>query len=123
MAHAFEAQTVVEPFTPVVRPNGPAAAALLAGGIGGAALGIFTTAAEVIPAVKTALTWVNPVGPLSGKTGLAVIVWLASWAVLHFGLWRQSDIALGRILLVTYILIAVGIVFTFPPVYTTLAGE
>ena len=103
-------------------PNGPAAAALLASGIGAAALGLITTSAEMVASIKTALTWFDPVGPLSGKTGLAIIIWLVAWAVLHFGLWRGKDVALARIVAITYALYAIGLVFTFPPVYVALAG-
>jgi hypothetical protein len=55
----------------------------VAAGIGSTALGLFTTLAEANTFVKEVLTFYSPVGPLSGKTTLAVIVWLLSWAILH----------------------------------------
>jgi len=38
------------------------AAALVAGGIGAAAIGLLTTLAEASAGIKTALNWYNPVG-------------------------------------------------------------
>jgi len=62
--------------------NGPAAAALLAGGIGAVAYGIFIILAEGIKVVGNALNWYNPSGNLSGKTGMMIIVWLVTWGIL-----------------------------------------
>jgi len=55
--------------------NGPAAAAILASGIGSMALGLFTTLAQAITSIKNALNLYDPAGPLSGKTTVAVVVW------------------------------------------------
>lgn len=61
------------------KPNGPVAAALLAAGWGVFAIGLMTTLAEAMAAVANALNWYGPVGPLSGKTGVGIIVWLVAW--------------------------------------------
>ncbi len=50
------------------KPEGPIAAAILAGGIGCLTLGIFTTLAEASTSIKDWLQWNDRVGPLSGKT-------------------------------------------------------
>jgi hypothetical protein len=42
--------------------------------------------AEASPAVKNLLNWWNPVGPLSGKTGVAVAVWLVVAELVGFEL-------------------------------------
>src|SRR5688500_10838322 len=65
------------------KPEGPIAAAILAAGLGSLALGILTTLAEANENFKEFLNLYDPVGPLSGKTTGAVIVWLVAWAVLH----------------------------------------
>ena len=112
------ADTIIEESlkAPLLLPNGPAAAAILAAAIGGFFLGLATTAAEAMPAVKTALTWVGPVGPLSGKTGVGLIAWIVSW--LAFGIaWRRSDVRFGRIYALTLILLAIGFLGTFPIFY------
>ncbi len=98
------------------KPNGPVAAAFLAAGIGSFALGVLTTGAEASEAVANALRWSAPVGPLSGKTGLAVIVWLVAWAVLA-SRWRSKEVAFRAVYRWTLVLIALGLLLTFPPFF------
>jgi acyl CoA:acetate/3-ketoacid CoA transferase alpha subunit len=71
------------------KPEGPIAAAVIAGGIGAAALGVFTTLAEASTGVKNWLQWSDAVGPLSGKVVVALMVWLVAWAILHVALRRR----------------------------------
>lgn len=104
------------------RPNGPVAAALLAGGIGCAAMGVTTTLAEVGPAISAAFNWYNPVGPLTGKVLVAVIVYFLSWIVLHFA-WRGKEVNFRPIATLAFVLAAVGLLGTFPPVFELFAGE
>jgi hypothetical protein len=94
------------------QPVGEAAAAILAAGVGSFAMGLMTTLAE-IPAIKSALNFYNPVGPLSGKTIVAVVIWLISWAVLYF-LWKGKEVQFPRVFTATLILIALGVLGTFP---------
>ncbi len=93
--------------------NGPAAAAILAAGIGSLTLGIVTTLAEANAAISSALNLYPPVGPLSGKTLVAVVVWLASWVILHL-MWRDKQVDFGRVFTTTLVLIALGFLGTFP---------
>ena len=93
--------------------NGPAAAAILASGIGCLALGLLTTLAQAIPPAKEALKLYSPTGPMSGKTILAVAVWLVAWAMLHF-LWRNKQVDFGRIFIIALILIGLAFLGTFP---------
>ncbi|MEW5988790.1 MAG: hypothetical protein AB1791_19365 [Chloroflexota bacterium] len=101
--------------------TGPAAAALIAGGIGALVIGLMTTGAEISEGLKNVLNWWNPAGPLVGKTGLGIIVWLISWFVLN-RLWKDKAYDLGKAFTITLILIAVGLVLTFPPVFEIFAG-
>lgn len=71
-------------------PSGPTAAAMIAAGLGTLALGIFTTLAEASSAMHDFLEFNARVGPLSGKTILAVCVFLGSWAILA-AVWRQAN--------------------------------
>jgi hypothetical protein len=98
------------------KPNGPVAAALLAGGIGCAVLGIVTFANQVAPASAFSqwLVWYKPVGALVGKSSLAIIAFLLAWAVLGT-LWRRQELRFGRIAVISFILLAVGLIGTFPP--------
>ncbi len=93
--------------------NGPAAAAMLASGIGCLALGLFTTLAQALAPVKEALNFYSPTGPMSGKTILATAIWLVAWAMLHY-LWRSEQVDFGKIFAVTLALIAFGFLGTFP---------
>lgn len=101
--------------------TGPAAAAFIASGIGCTALGLLTALAEAVPAVKNSLNWWDPAGPLSGKTGLAVILWLASWVVLHL-LWKDKPVRISKAFATTLVLIVLGLAGTFPLIYKMFAG-
>jgi lysylphosphatidylglycerol synthetase-like protein (DUF2156 family) len=98
------------------RPNGPAAAAILAAGIGACALGLLTTLAQASRTVARLLTFSDAVGPLSGKTTIAVVIWLVAWALLS-ALWRGKDVRFERVWTATVILLALGLLGTFPPFY------
>jgi hypothetical protein len=104
------------------KPEGPISAAILAAGVGSLALGLFTTLAEASTAVKDWLQWSDPVGPLSGKTGMAVLVWLVSWVVLHLWL-RGKAYETRKALTVALILIAFGVLGTFPTFFEAFAPE
>lgn len=103
------------------RPNGPVAAALLAGGIGIAAIGVTTTLAEVSPAVARAFTWSAAVGPLSGKIGVGLIIYFLAWLVAHFSL-RGKNVNFSTYATVSFVLLIVGVLLTFPPVFELIAG-
>lgn len=109
------------PLHAVERSEGPAAAALLAAGIGVAALGVVTTLAEASESFKDWLAFSDDVGPLSGKTIIAVVVWLVAWAILH-PLLRRSRLSSG-ILIITAILVLIGVAGTFPVIFEAFAPE
>src|SRR5215207_8350248 len=94
-------------FAEIERPTGPVAAAGLAVGIGALVLGFLTTLNEASESVHDFLEFDEDVGPLSGKTIIAVVAYVASWAVLH-GLWRRQNPALRPILIATVVLIRAG---------------
>jgi hypothetical protein len=100
------------------KPNGPVAAALLAGGIGCAVLGLVTFINETnsTSAFSQSLVWVKPVGGLSGKSSLAIIAFLVSWIILGL-VWRGQEVKFGTITTISFILLAIGLLGTFPPVW------
>ena len=104
------------------KPEGPVAAAIIAGGIGAVALGLFTTLAEANETVKGWLELTTDVGPLGGKTVFAVVVWLISWAILHFSM-RETPYESRRALVIALVLVAVGILGTFPIFFQAFAAE
>ncbi|HEY2937672.1 MAG TPA: hypothetical protein VGJ25_13800 [Gaiellaceae bacterium] len=101
-------------------PTGPAAAVTLAAGIGVLVLGIVTTLAEASTSVSDGLQWNDRVGPLSGKTIIASAAFFAAWGVLA-ALWRRSSLPLRPVLVATGILIAFGLLGTFPTFFQTFA--
>jgi len=96
--------------------NGPAAAAILASGFGSLALGLITTLAQAITTVRSALNLYDPAGPLSGKTTVAVVIWLVAWAVFH-QLWKDHHVNFTKVYIATLIMIALGLLGTFPPFF------
>lgn len=107
--------------TEINKPNGPVAAALLAGGIGSAALGLATLGVEASAAFKTAMNWYNPVGPLMGKSSVGIIAFFLSWVILN-NIWKGKETDFNRIAIVAIVLVAVGLILTFPPVWSLLLG-
>ena len=105
------------------KPNGPVSAALLGGGIGAAVFGLVTLLYEVndTSASATSLTWYKPVGGLSGKSSLGIIAFFLSWAILHY-VWKDKETDFARISTISIVLLAVGLLGTFPPVWHLLAG-
>jgi hypothetical protein len=103
--------------------TGEAAAAFLAGGIGCFVLGVLVTLTEMPALVdlKNALNWNNPVGPLGGKTGVAVIAFLVSWGIAHFTM-KNKEVNLKTYVIVAGILTALGFLLTFPPFFELFAG-
>jgi hypothetical protein len=97
-------------------PNGAAAAALLAAGFGAFTLALLVVLAASSGAVARGLDFYAPAGPLSGKTSVAVIVWLAIWFVLDRK-WRSLDVAFARVWWWTLVLFALAFLGTFPPFF------
>ena len=106
---AFDYQPGAE--TPKV--NGPAMAALVAAGIGSAALGLLVVLSEAVPAVKTFMDFYSPVGPLAGKSTYAVVAYLVSWGILA-ALWKGKEISFPIAYIATLVLIALGLIGSFP---------
>ena len=98
--------------------NGPAAAALLAGGIGSAAMGLITLIYELDDqsGFSKSMTWYKPVGGLSGKSSWAIIIFFVSWAILHY-VWKDKETDFSRISSIAIALLVVGLLGTFPPVW------
>jgi hypothetical protein len=101
--------------------NGAAAAAILASAIGACALGALTAVSEVVASLRPLLAFYPPAGPLSGRAALAVLVWLAAWACLHAS-WKERQVDFSKIFIWTLILLAGGLIGTFPPPFEEL-GE
>ncbi len=101
--------------------DGPAAAAVLAAGIGLAVTGIISSLAEAINSFGKALVWVKPVGDLSGKTIIGIVVWLVAWLVLGLT-WKDRDVSYRPVAIIAAVLLAVGLLTTFPPFFELFAA-
>jgi hypothetical protein len=98
------------------KPNGPVAAALLAGGIGCAVMGGLTFYNQVFPttSLSKSLNWYAPVGTLAGKSGLAILAFILSWIILAL-FWRGREVRFKTVSWIAFALLAIGLVGTFPP--------
>jgi hypothetical protein len=94
--------------------NGAGAAAVLAAGIGAFAVGLIATVADKSAAIKAAMIFSKPTGPLSGVTTSAIVVWLIAWVILH-ARWRGKTVNLGRVGAAALVLLVLGLLLTFPP--------
>lgn len=103
-------------------PNGSGAAAILAAGIGSAALGIFALAGDAFPAMNSFFTFYKPTGGLSGVSTSAIIVWLVSWFFLGRA-WNGRTVAMAKVNMAAFLLLAVGVLLTFPPVMDLIQGK
>jgi hypothetical protein len=94
--------------------SGSGAAALLAAGLGAFALAILSIAGDQIAGFKRRMIFYRPTGPLSGVTTSAITVWLVAWGLLEWR-WRRRSVATGKIAAAALILLALGLLLTFPP--------
>ncbi|HSJ97648.1 MAG TPA: hypothetical protein VLC53_11275 [Myxococcota bacterium] len=97
--------------------NGAALAAFLAAGIGAFALGMIVVLGETGLFAAPALY--APAGGVTGRTTLAAAVWLIGWAVLHRR-WKDRQIGARTVYALSLLLIGLGILLTFPPVWKLL---
>ena len=94
--------------------NGAAVAAFLAAGIGAFAVGLVVILNEAGLFAAPALY--APAGGVTGRTALGTAIWLVAWAGLHV-LWKDRAIESPAIVTLGGVLIALGILFTLPPVW------
>jgi hypothetical protein len=94
--------------------NGAGAAAVLSAGIGSFCLGLLALLGDKSPAIKAMMVFYKPTGALSGVTTIAIVVWLACWAVMAAA-WKDKNLRLERIVPAAFVLLALSFLMTFPP--------
>ena len=97
--------------------NGAALAASLAAGIGAFTMGLVVILNEA--GLFAAPSLYRPAGGVTGRTAIATAVWLIVWAFLHRR-WKDREIAPRRVTLLVLVLIGLGVLLTFPPVWSLL---
>ena len=102
--------------------NGPAAAAILSAGIGCFAIGVLALIGDGSKEMAGLFTFYRPTGPLSGVSTLGIVVWLVAWLVLARR-WGTRTVAIGRVNLAAFVLLALGLLLTFPPFGNLLLGK
>ena len=102
--------------------DGAVAAALLACGIGCFVLGVLTVAGDGSKRLASALNFYNPTGPLAGVTTVAIAVWLIAWTILA-ARWRTKDVAFRKVSAAAFVLLALGLLLTFPPFGDLVLGR
>ena len=103
-----------------VKPFAPAAAAVLAGAVGCFVLGLMTTLAEASTGMHDWLEFNTRVGPLSGKTIIAAIAFFVIWGVLALVL-RGKNPAMKTVIWISGVLVALGLLMTFPTFFQSFA--
>jgi hypothetical protein len=104
------------------RRFGPAAAVLLATGVGALVLGILTTINEASQDVHDFLEFFGRVGPLSGKTIIAGAVFFGSWGIFAWILGSRNP-PFRPIVIATAVMVVIGFVMTFPIFFQAFASE
>jgi hypothetical protein len=104
------------------KPDGPAVAVMIATGIGALVLGIFTVLSEASESVHEFLEFNERVGALSGKTIFGTVAFLLSWGGLHLAL-RDREVDWRLAITALLVLLAIGLVLTFPPFFQLFASE
>jgi hypothetical protein len=102
--------------SPVSRPSGPAAAVVLAAGVACFTLGLLSVLTAASGVVSDALTLSDGVGDVSGVSTATAVVFFASWGALTLA-WRRANPSLARVAAFSALLIAAGLLGTFPPVF------
>ena len=98
--------------------NGAAMASVLAAGVGAFAMGLFVILNEAGLFAAPALY--GPAGGVTGRTTFATLVWLVAWGGLH-ARWRTREIAAGGVFALTLVLVGVGLLGTFPPLWVLVS--
>ena len=108
------------------RPSGAAAAAIVGAAAGLLALAVTQVVTHASAAATKAVfalgkLWMpgaEGIGPYSGKETIALVVWLASWGILH-AVWRRREVNLVVVGTIALVLIGIATTLIWAPVYTS----
>jgi fluoride ion exporter CrcB/FEX len=103
-------------------PNGPIAAALLSSAFGCFLLGVVAVAADGSKRLASSLIFYQPTGPLSGVTTVSIAGWLLCWVILAVR-WKSRAVNFGKISLLAFVFLVLGLFLTFPPFGDLILGR
>lgn len=103
-------------------PNGAAAAAILAAGVGCVSVSLCAWLGDAVPVIAHAFNWYPPTGPLSGVSTTAIAVWLIVWFVCHRR-WKGSAMPMAIIGVISLTCLAVAFLLSCPPIGDALQGK
>lgn len=106
----------VQPASEISSADRGLSAVMIASGVGATVLGLAIILAELSQGIRSAFILNSGVGPLSGKTSLATLAFVVSWAVLHY-VFKTRPISINRAFVITVVLLVVGLLLSFPPVF------
>ncbi len=108
--------------TQKTKTSGVAVAAILSGALGCFTIGLMIVISEASKNFSDWLNWWNPGGPLIGKTGMGIIVWIVSWIILYF-LLGKKEIKVKPFAIFSFALLILAILFSFPPIFDLFAPK
>ena len=103
-------------------PNGAEAAAILSAAAGCFGIGLFGLLGDALPALARCFNFYSPTGPLSGVTTTAIAVWLGLWLILA-RVWKGKSLPMGKINAMSFLLLGLGLLLSFPPFGDFLQGK
>jgi hypothetical protein len=103
-------------------PNGAAAAAILAAGVGCLSVSVCAWLGDAIPTIAHLFNWYPPTGPLSGVSTTAITLWLIVWVTYHRR-WKGKTVPMGVIGTISMICMGVGFLLSYPPIGDALQGK
>jgi hypothetical protein len=95
-------------------PNGEAAAAFVAAGIGCLTIGVLTVLETIFGFLHTLLQFYPPAGSITGISTVMVVVWLVTWFILYW-LWKSKQVNFTRVVVIVLACILLGVIGIFPP--------
>jgi hypothetical protein len=106
----------------VDEPEGPVSAAIIAAGIGALVLGIFTTLPEASESITSWFELSSAVGPAVGQVDICGWSVARTWIILH-SLLKNRPYETVRALSISLVLIALGVIVTFPTFFQLFAPQ
>jgi hypothetical protein len=95
---------------------------VLAAGVGVFVLGLLTTLAAASESFAESLQYDDGVGPLSGKTLWGSAAFFVAWGILGY-LLRDRELPWKPVLTVSAVLVALGLLGTFPTFFQEFTPE